>query len=83
MSRSSNYVSTESDFGQCSYDSSGHDAALKISQAIYRNPLKENYTIEHLITLVSAQPLGIKRKATNVIVGGKVKSLKLNYSFKA
>ena len=57
MSRSSNYVSTESDFGQCSNDSSGRDAALNISQAIYRNPLKENYTIEHLITLGSVQPL--------------------------
>ena len=71
MSHSSDYVSTESDFRQCSNDYGGRDAVSNVSQAIYRNPLKENYTIEHLITLGSVQPLGIKRKAINMIIGGK------------
>ena len=80
MSHSSNFIFTESDFGQCSNDSSGRDAALNISQAIYRNPLKENYTIEYLITLGSVKLLVIKRKATNVIVNSKKKSLKFQDS---
>ena len=80
MSYCSNYVSTESDFGQCSNDSGGRETALNISQAIYRNPLKENDIIEHLITLGSVQPLAIKRKATNLIVDGKINCLKFQNS---
>jgi hypothetical protein len=69
------------DNSSCSSSNSSSSINSSNSISLYRNPFKEEYLIDKLLSLGPVQPKGIVRKSTNVLVSGRLKSLKFQDSW--